>query len=179
MTDITTGSRVGYTVMYDVKPNTRYVTEYGRVTSMWPEAAPAMARIAVENPQPGRARYVTRKMRDIELAEPEPKFRAGQRVRLPRDSRATGRVTGTGVFPGGTGIEITMDNRYSPRPTPVRYHTLGGDFELLPDDYLDDTKAMEHIAAILAPSVPVNEMLAEILGVLRRNGRTRHDPPGQ
>jgi hypothetical protein len=66
--DIIKDDRVGYTVMYGTRPNTRYVTEFGRVTSMWPPDAPSMARIAVEDAKPGRAKYVTRKLRDIELA---------------------------------------------------------------------------------------------------------------
>lgn len=77
MTDtITEGTRVGYTVMYsDGKGFGRahivHRTEYGRITRIWPPDAPAMCRIAVENPQPGRSRYVTRKIRDIAPARQE------------------------------------------------------------------------------------------------------------
>jgi hypothetical protein len=73
------GDRVSYIVAYDTKPDTRYVTEYGRVTSIREGGygLAAMARIAVENPQPGRSKYVTRKIRDIKPA-PGPVTPAGE-----------------------------------------------------------------------------------------------------
>jgi hypothetical protein len=62
------GDRVSYTVMYGTGPETRYVTEYGRVTATWPEYAPVMARIATEKVRPDRAKYVIRKLRDLAAA---------------------------------------------------------------------------------------------------------------
>lgn len=61
-TEYAKGDRVSYTVMYDLRPRTRYVTEYGHVTRVQPGGArnEPQATIAVENPQPGRAKYVTR-----------------------------------------------------------------------------------------------------------------------
>lgn len=68
--EIAAGDRVRYTVMYnDGKGHGRAHIEhrpaFGRVTRVWPPNAPAMASIAVENPKPHAARYVTRKIRDI------------------------------------------------------------------------------------------------------------------
>jgi len=113
---------------------------------------------------------------------PEPRFTIGQRVRLVRDPQATGRVTGTwqypdgGFFPPQPGVDVTMDNRFSPAPVPVRYHVLGKDFEPVPDDYLDDSEALDHVTSVIRDGVPgdltqARLMLAEIKGVLRRNDR--------
>jgi hypothetical protein len=72
-TDPSKGDRVSYQVMYSDgqgfgEAHIVRRAEFGRITKTWPPEAPAMARIAVENPQPGRAKYVTRKLRDIEAA---------------------------------------------------------------------------------------------------------------
>lgn len=67
---MTKGDRVGYTVMYGVHRQIEYRTEYGRITRIRPGGSrnAPQAVIAVENPQPGRARYVTRYVSDIALA---------------------------------------------------------------------------------------------------------------
>jgi len=112
----------------------------------------------------------------------EPRFNVGQRVRR-QDSRTTGRVTGTWQHPGDeffppqSGVDVTMDDQFSPRPTPVRYHTLGKDFEPLPDDYLDDGEALEQIARTIT-HIPGDwaqaaEMLNATLAILHRNDRAR------
>ncbi len=90
------GDRVSYTVMYDTKPDTRYVTEYGRVTATWPADDPVMARIAVENIRPNRARYVTRKIRDLAAAPlPETAAVPGAEVFRLRDvDHGTYQVSG-------------------------------------------------------------------------------------
>jgi hypothetical protein len=62
-TEYAKGDRVSYTVMYGAGPGQhRDQTEYGTVTRVKPGGARGepQATIAVENPQPGRAKYVTR-----------------------------------------------------------------------------------------------------------------------
>jgi hypothetical protein len=72
MTGFGKGDRVSYTVMYNdgqghgLDHIIRRV-HYGRITRVWPPDAPAMARIAVENPQSGATAYVIRKLRDVGL----------------------------------------------------------------------------------------------------------------
>jgi hypothetical protein len=108
----------------------------------------------------------------------------GQRVRY-RNSRNTGRVTGTWQHPGDEfypaqpGVMVTMDSQYSPPPVPVRFRVFESDFEPLPDDYLDDSEAMEQIAAAVT-HIPgdldvATEMLSTVLAILRRNDRIRED----
>jgi hypothetical protein len=70
------GDRVRYTVMYGDgegfgRAHIVHKPELGRITALWSDYAPAMCRIAVENPQPGRAKYVIRKLRDVEPAPAE------------------------------------------------------------------------------------------------------------
>jgi hypothetical protein len=69
-TEITEGDRVGYTVMYDTEPGTRYVTEFGWITRIRPGGPRNEPRaiIAVEDPAPGRSPYVERYVKDIALA---------------------------------------------------------------------------------------------------------------
>lgn len=173
------GDRVSYTTMYDLKPDTRYETHYGRITSVWPRDVPVMCRIAVENPRPHETRYVTRKLRDVALAPQNSHLHVGQRVRLIRGGRGyTGRVTKTWQIPVGTqpGVDVTMDNQYSPQPIPVRYHVPEDSFEPLPDDYLDNDEAMELLARTVT-HIPGDwaqaaEMLSTVLDTLRRNERT-------
>jgi hypothetical protein len=106
-------------------------------------------------------------------------FRPGQRVRM-RGTRRTGRVTATWtqVEGGWPGVDVTMDETpgYAPGSEPARFTTSAQNFGPLPEDYLDDEQALERIAAICRPYSPVRQMLAEILGVLRRNDRV---PPGK
>jgi hypothetical protein len=102
---------------------------------------------------------------------------AGQRVRY-RDTRYTGRVTRVWAwpeddkfYPGWHGADVTMDNQYSPAPVPVRYQIQAMHFTPLPADYLDDTEAMEAIAAILSSAASASEALTEIILVARRSMR--------
>ena len=72
-TEYAKGDRVSYTVMYGLSwqaGGTDYRTEYGHVTRIQPGGPrnEPQATIAVENPQPGRARYVKRYVTDIALA---------------------------------------------------------------------------------------------------------------
>lgn len=112
-----------------------------------------------------------------------PQFTIGQRVRY-KNSRDTGRVTATWQHPGDRfhsrqpGVDVIMDRQYSPAPTPVRYRIFESSFEPLPDDYLDDGEALAHIASVMAGGMPrdnaeARQMLAEILGVMRRNDRIK------
>ena len=71
MTDTTgfePGMHVTYAVKYGTGPVTVTVTRSGWITKIWPEDAPAMARIRVEDPPPGETQYVIRKLRDVGVA---------------------------------------------------------------------------------------------------------------
>lgn len=75
------GDRVSYTAVYNTKPDTRYETHYGRVTSVqYPDTGAATARIAVENPRPHETRYVTRNLANIDLAPLDPAARVAEPV---------------------------------------------------------------------------------------------------
>lgn len=93
---ISKGNRVAYQVMYnDGKgfgvDHITWRTEYGYVTRSWNAGLERgdKVRIAVENPRPGRAKYVERYVRDIALAQqralavPLPRF--GTVISLPRN----------------------------------------------------------------------------------------------
>lgn len=114
----------------------------------------------------------------------DPQFTIGQRVRY-QNTRDTGRVTATWAwpeddefYPGWHGADVIMDNQFSPPPVPVRFRIQARKFEPLPDDYLDDGEALAHIASVMAGGMPrdnaeARQMLAEILGVMRRNDRIK------
>lgn len=91
---ISKGDRVAYQVMYNDGKGfgVHHIirrTEYGHVTRSWNAGLEHgdKVRIAVENPRPGRAKYVERYVRDIALAqqrsvaEPLPRF--GTVISLP------------------------------------------------------------------------------------------------
>ena len=68
MTSITKHDRVGYTVMYGGTPgHPQHRTEFGRVTRIRTGGSRRQPRatIAVENPEPGSARYVERYVADL------------------------------------------------------------------------------------------------------------------
>lgn len=75
MTTPVKGDRVSYTVSYGGTPgNPKFRTGFGRVTRIRLAGARQQpkATIAVENPEPGAARYVERYMADIALAPDNP-----------------------------------------------------------------------------------------------------------